>query len=85
MEIYYKRLIREHGLWNSPKKTAKIIREAHSYNQGTNEYPDIKFFWKDVAKDLGISRGKLSKITNGKTFPNKELMNKLIEYFGLYE
>ena len=82
-EIYYKRLIKEWGLWNSPKKTAKILKEAQSYNFCNRPDLKVSIFWKDVAKSIEISRNSMSKIVTGKGFPSRETMDKLIKYFDL--
>lgn len=82
-EIYYKRLIREYGLWHSPKMTAKIITEAQMHNWSQRKDLKIKFYWKDIAKDIAISSSAISKIITGKGFPSRQTMDKLIKYLDL--
>lgn len=82
-EVYYKKLIKEYGLWYSPDMTATIIKEAHSHNWYSRKDLNIRFHWKDVAKDLGVSPITISKIKTGKQFPSSELMDKLVNYLDL--
>lgn len=82
-EIYYKRLIKDYGLWYSPEMTATIIKEARTYNWIHRKDLNIEFYWKDVAKHLGISAQNMSRIITGKGFPSHDLMEKLIVYFDL--
>lgn len=82
-EIYYKRIIKEYGLWYSPEMTSKIIKEAHTYNCSRRRELNIKIHWKDIAEDIGISSVAMSKIVSGKGFPSRKTMDKLIKYLDL--
>lgn len=81
--IYYKALIKQFGLWYHPQMTARIIKEARTYNWVIKKDSNIKFHWKDIAEDIGISKSAISKIVTGKGFPSKETMDKLIKYLDL--
>jgi transcriptional regulator with XRE-family HTH domain len=82
-EIYYKLLIKRYGLWKSPQSTATILKEAKTYNYHCRKDLKIKFHWKDIAEDIGISKGAISRIVTGKGFPRKETMERLIKYLDL--
>jgi transcriptional regulator with XRE-family HTH domain len=82
-EIYYKRLIKKYHLWYSPEMTAKIIKEAHMYNWVNRKDLNIRFYWKDIAKEIGISASAMSRIVSGKGFPSRKTMDKLIKYLDL--
>lgn len=81
--IWYKELIKKYGLWYSPKMTAKILREAQSYNFTFRPELNVSVFWKDVAAAIGISATAMYKIKRGESFPSQETMKKLVEYFDL--
>lgn len=82
-EIYYKSLIKQYGLWHSPKMLSKILKEAQSYNFCWRKDLKVSIFWKDVAESIGMSENSMSRIVTGKGFPNRNNMNKLIKYFDL--
>lgn len=82
-EIYYKLLIQRYGLWKSPQSTATILKEAKAYNYCCKKDLNIKFYWKDIAEEIGISKGAMSRIVSGKGFPSRETMEKLIKYLDL--
>lgn len=80
---YYKELIRIYGLWYSPEMLAKILKEANSYRWFNRKGPFL--FWKDIAKEIGVSASTLSKTVSGRQFPSDKTMKKLIRYFDLRE
>lgn len=82
-EIYYKKLIAKYGLWHRPEMTATIITEAVMYNFVNRAELGVKSCWKDIAKDIGISRSAMSRIATGKCFPSRPTMDKLVKYLDL--
>lgn len=75
-EPYYKKLIKLYGLRKSPKLFAKILKEAKSYHK-----PGMT--WRDIAVEIGVHPGSLSKYVTGTSLPKEPMMNKLTEYFDL--
>lgn len=55
----------------------KQLRSEHSLKIGK------KFYQKDLADALGISRGYIGDIESGRTKPNDELLNKIANIFNV--